>query len=90
MPAAAPRPVDDRWGDVEGSHISLFCHVEQVAESGPRGLLPSRLHQQGQVVGRGSRFALCVLRGQSGGQPVTRLLRLLPDAPGGAAHREGP
>ncbi len=81
MPAVTPRPVGDRWGDIEGRHISLFSLVEQVAESTPRGLLPSRLRQQGQVVGRGVdslhvRFA----DNQVLSRPP-RLLRLLPDQP---------
>ncbi|MGH3845906.1 MAG: hypothetical protein ACRDS0_31480 [Pseudonocardiaceae bacterium] len=90
MSAAVPRPVGDRWGDVEGSHISLFSQFEQVEQVGPRGLLPSRLHQQGQVVGRGLdslyvRFADSQVVSLS-----PRLLRLLTDVPGDPAHREGP
>ncbi|PZS35281.1 MAG: hypothetical protein DLM61_02180 [Pseudonocardiales bacterium] len=90
MPAATPPPVGDRWGDVEGRHISLFCLVEQVAESTLRGLLPSRLHQQGQVVGRGLDSVYVRFAGNEVVSLSPRLLRLLPDAPDGAARREGP
>ncbi|MGH3589784.1 MAG: hypothetical protein ACRDRF_01945 [Pseudonocardiaceae bacterium] len=79
MPAATPRPVGDRWGDVEGRHISLFSLVEQAAESGPRGLLPSRLHQQGQVVGRGLDSLYVRFAGNEVVSLSPRLLRLLPD-----------
>jgi hypothetical protein len=49
----APRPSHDRWRDIDGIHIALFCLVEQVAECAEPEVLPSRLHQRGQVVGRG-------------------------------------
>lgn len=35
MPADTPRPTPDRWRDSEGTHISLFCWIEQVAEHPP-------------------------------------------------------
>jgi hypothetical protein len=53
MPADTPQAARDRWCDVEGSRIALFCWVEQVAEHPEHGALLSRLHQQGQVLGRG-------------------------------------
>lgn len=37
MPDVAPRPVQDRWCDAEGVHISQFCWVEQVAEHPEHG-----------------------------------------------------
>ncbi|MGH3889063.1 MAG: hypothetical protein ACRDSZ_21330 [Pseudonocardiaceae bacterium] len=89
MPAATPRPVGDRWGDVEGSHISLFSLVEQVADNAQHGLLPSRLHQQGQVVGRGVDSLYVRFADNQMVSLSPRLLRLLPDAPDGPAHREG-
>ncbi len=49
MSAAA----SDRWCDGEGIPIGLFCLVEQVAEDCEPTVLPSRLHQHGQIVGRG-------------------------------------
>lgn len=39
------------WSDVNGTPISLFCQVEQVADGAEPTVLPSRLHQHGQVVG---------------------------------------
>ena len=48
-PLEAPRSAQGRWCYVEGTHISLFCWVEQVAED---GVLFSRLHQRGEAVGR--------------------------------------
>lgn len=90
MPAATPRPVGDRLGDVEGSHISLFSLVEQVIDSAPRGLLPSRLHQQGQVVGRGVDSVYVRFEDNEVVSLSPRLLRLLAEAPGGAARRERP
>lgn len=32
MPADAPPPAQQRWRDVDGTPISLFCEVEQVAD----------------------------------------------------------
>jgi hypothetical protein len=52
MPATARPSAHDRWRDVDGTHISLFSWVEQVTESPQPGVLPSRLRQHGQVVGR--------------------------------------
>ncbi len=84
MPARSPHPANDRWCDVEGSHVSLFCWVEQVTESPERAALPSRLHQQGQVLGRGHHHGYVRFKGDSQLVSVSsRLLRLLPDALGG-------
>jgi hypothetical protein len=82
MPDAAPGP--SRWCDVEGSHISLFCWVEQVRESPESMALSSRLHQRGQVLGRGPDQLYVRFEGE--GQLIgvsPPLVRLLPDAPGG-------
>ncbi len=53
MPWLAPQPINGRWCDIEGARLALFCRVEQVAQSTQHEALPSRLHQHGQVVGRG-------------------------------------
>lgn len=53
MPADAPPPAEERWCDVEGIPISLFCEVEQVADGAEVSLLGCRLPQRGHVVGRG-------------------------------------
>ena len=53
MPLRRPRPVYDRWRDATGTPIPQQCRVEQIAVSKQHGALPSRLHQQGQVVRRG-------------------------------------
>jgi hypothetical protein len=62
MPADAPQAARERWCDVEGSRITLFCWVEQVVEHQEHGALFSRLNQQGQVVGRVLRCSMCALR----------------------------
>jgi hypothetical protein len=59
------------------------CWVEQVAEHPEHGPLFSRLHQRGQVVGRGP--DVLYVRFQGEGQLISvppQLLRLLPDEPG--------
>ncbi|MGH3838595.1 MAG: hypothetical protein ACRDSF_23310 [Pseudonocardiaceae bacterium] len=48
------RPTYDFWRDADGVRIPERCRVEQVAVSKEHGALPSRLHQQGEVVGRGT------------------------------------
>jgi hypothetical protein len=50
---STPLSTHPRWCDVEGSRIALFCWVEQVAEATNPGMSPTRLHQRGQIVGRG-------------------------------------
>jgi hypothetical protein len=84
MSVAAPRPADDPWRDAEGTHIALFCRVEQVTEHPEHGALFSRLHQRGQVLGRDP--GLIYLRFDGESQLVSLrpdLVRLLPDTPGG-------
>ncbi|MGH3572224.1 MAG: hypothetical protein ACRDUW_10415 [Pseudonocardiaceae bacterium] len=54
------------------------------------GLLPSQLHQQGQVVGRGLDSLYVRFAGNEVVSLSPRLLRLLTDTPDGEAHREGP
>ena len=58
MPVRSLQPVRDRWCDIHGTPIVLFCWVEQIAECAERTALPSRLHQHGQVVGRGDESLL--------------------------------
>ena len=53
MPAAVSRLDGDRWRDIDGTRLGLFCWVEQVEEASEPGALPSRLGQRGEVVGRG-------------------------------------
>ncbi|MDQ2883100.1 MAG: hypothetical protein M3Y48_18465 [Actinomycetota bacterium] len=80
--ATETRPAQDRWCDVEGDHISLFCWVEQVAEDPEQGALFSRLHQRGQVLGRGLHSLYVCFSDNALLSLPPRLLRLLPDAPG--------
>lgn len=83
MTASSSRPAQDRWCDIDGTRISLFCWVEQVAESPEPGALRSWLHQRGEVVGRGS--DVLYVRFQGSNQLIStppHLLRLLPEAPG--------
>jgi hypothetical protein len=82
MPADAPQAAQDRWLDAEGTRLALFCWVEQVAEHPDRGALFSRLHHQGQVLGRGPEMVYVRFAGE--GKLISlppRLLRLLPDEP---------
>jgi hypothetical protein len=82
MIATARPPACDRWRDVEGTHISLFSQVEQVTESPQPGVLPSRLHQQGQVVGRSLDSLYVRFKGNVLVSLPPHLLRRLPDSPG--------
>lgn len=84
MPAPAPRPVHDRWCDVDGTHIhiALFCRVEQVTQSAEPGALPSRLHQPSQVVGRGLDSLYVRFEDDQLVSLPPQLLCLLPDTPG--------
>ncbi len=82
MPAPVPQPAEDRWCDVEGSRIALFSWVEQVAEHPEQGALFSRLHQRGQVLGRGPDVLYVRFAGE--GQLISmpaQLVRRLPDEP---------
>jgi len=47
------RPYDP-WRDADGAPITQHCRIEQVAVHREHGALPSRLHKQGEVLGRGS------------------------------------
>jgi hypothetical protein len=82
MTASSSRPVQDRWCDIEGRHVSLFSWVEQVAESPEPGALRSRLHQRGEVVGWGTDVLYVRFAGEGHlvGVPP-QLLRLLPHIP---------
>ncbi|MGH3548349.1 MAG: hypothetical protein ACRDQU_09610 [Pseudonocardiaceae bacterium] len=82
MHADVPRAVWNRWCDVDGSRVALFCWVEQVAEHPEHGALFSRLHQRGQVLGRGPDVLYVRFAGE--GQLIgvaPQLVRLLPDEP---------
>ncbi len=72
MPAPAPRP-DRDWCDVEGTH-----KVEDIPEP---GALPSRLHQQGRVLGRGLDTLYIRFPDNALVSPPPYLLRLVPDTP---------
>lgn len=84
MTADTPRPIPDRWRDAAGTHISLFCQIEQVAEHPEPSTLFSRLHQQGEVVGRGPDLVYVRFHGEAQVIAVLpRLLRVLDTAPEG-------
>jgi hypothetical protein len=63
--------------------IALFCQVEQVADNPERTVLPSRLHQQGQVVGRSLDTLYVCFPDNHVISLRPELLRVLDDAPGG-------
>jgi hypothetical protein len=79
MPAQVPQPASGRWCDIEGSHIALFGRVEQVTESAQHKALPSRLHQHGEVVGRGLDSLYVCFADNSLVSLPPHALRLLPD-----------
>lgn len=56
MSAPSVRGGSPRWCDVDGTRIPLLCRVEQVRVRRRHGALPSRLYQQGQVIGRCARW----------------------------------
>lgn len=86
MPAAVSRLDRGRWCDIEGRCIALFCPVEQVEEAPGPGVLPSRLGQRGEVVGRGLESLLVRFPDGAVVSVPPRMLRLLPDAgPSGRA-----
>lgn len=82
MTTEALQPAQDRWCDVGGAHISLFCWVEQVEEDPDLAALFSWLHQRGQVLGRGLYSLYVCFSGTALVSLPPRVLRLLPDAPG--------
>lgn len=79
MTAVVSRPECDRWCDIDGTPLALFCWVEQVEEAPEPGLLPSRLGQQGQVVGRGVESLFVRFPDHAVLSVSPRVLRLLPD-----------
>ncbi|MGH3777746.1 MAG: hypothetical protein ACRDRR_18790 [Pseudonocardiaceae bacterium] len=83
MPTPPAQPASDPWRDAEGTHIPVQCRIEQVAEDAEHGALPSRLHQQGQVIGRGTNLVYVLF--DHGNQMIAlrpHLVRVL-EAPGG-------
>ena len=68
MPTPPPQPASDPWRDAKGTPIPLQSRVEQVTVDKGHGALPSRLHQQGQVIGRGTH--LIYVRFDHGGQRI--------------------
>jgi hypothetical protein len=75
-------PAHHRWCDVDGNHIALFCWVEQGMEDREPGVLRSRLHQRGQVHGRGPHSLYVCFSDNAMVSLPSELLRLLPDQPG--------
>jgi hypothetical protein len=82
MPVQAMRD-RDRCRDVNGTPIALFCQVEQVADGSEPMMLPSWLHQQAQVVGRGLGWVYVRFPGNQVISLQSQLLRVLDDASGG-------
>ncbi len=52
-PTMHTRPYD-RWRDADGTPIPAHCRIEHIAVGKEHGALPSRLYQQGHVLGRGT------------------------------------
>jgi hypothetical protein len=79
----APRAAQDRWRDANGTPISLFCWVEQIAEHLEHGELFSRLHKRGEVIGRGPDVLYLRFEGEGGVISLSpQLVRLLANEPG--------
>ena len=90
MSAAVSRPVRGRWCDVEGTSVALFCRVEQVEEAPEPGALPSRLGQQGEVVGGGLESLFVRFSDHAVVSLPPQVLRLLPDTTPPIGPRDGP
>jgi hypothetical protein len=85
MPPDPSRTPHERWGDIEGTNLALFCGVEQIRKDPQRGGLLSRLHQRGPVLRR-ERDVLGV-RVDAEGRLISvspPLLHLLPNGSNGA------
>lgn len=82
MTAPAKPSAYGRWRDIEGIHIALLRWVEQGARGAEAGMLPSRLRQQRQVVGRGLDSFHYRFVGNELVSVPHQLLRLLLDTPG--------
>jgi hypothetical protein len=54
VPTSPAQSASDPWRDAEGTPIPEQCRVEQVVVDKEHGALSCRLHQQGQVIGRGT------------------------------------
>jgi hypothetical protein len=81
MPTPPLHPTADPWRDVEGTHIPLHSRIEQVTVDPQHGALRCRLHQQGQVIGRGT--TLLYIRFDHGNQLIALRPHLVLDTPGG-------
>lgn len=79
-------PPEDRWRDIDGTCISLFCEVEQVADGAGPSLL-ARLHQRGHVVGRSTDSLYVCLPGNQVISVRPHLLRVLDDAASSTSMR---
>lgn len=82
MTADTPQPGQNRWCDAEGTPVSVFCWIEQVAEDLQQGPLFSRLRQHGEVIGKGPDLLYVRFRGE--GQVIgvpPHLVRVLDTAP---------
>lgn len=83
MPAAVSRLDGERWCDIDGTRLGLFCQVEQVEEAPEPGVLPSRVGQRGEVVGRGLESLFVRFPDHVVVSVSPRVLRLLPEAMAG-------
>lgn len=75
----------DPWRDADGTPVTEGCRVEQIQVCKKHGAVPSRLHRQGQVVGRGNSRVVLLFDGVD--RPVSvrpHLLRVITAQTGGA------
>jgi hypothetical protein len=78
VPARPPRPAYDPWRNAHGVSTPPQCRIEQITIDKIHGALPSRLHQQGQILGHG--LTRLIVRCDHKHDPVTlrpHLVRVL-------------
>jgi hypothetical protein len=84
MPARSRRPAYDPWRDADGIPIPQHCRIQQAAVGKKHGALPSRLHKQGEVLGRGVTRLTVQLEGEDTAVSIRPpLVRVLTTPDGG-------
>jgi hypothetical protein len=80
MPTAAPQSAQDRWCDVDGTHLALSTGLRGHRKHQTRGItLPTT--PAGQILGRGLDSIYVCFEDNVLISLPSHLVRLLPDAP---------